>query len=193
MHFAICDDNYNEIKLIERYLLAEGDDVTVYESGETLLADYREKGLRYDILFMDLEMQGMDGFETIQTIYAIDDTALVIFVSSHHEYMSHCFACDPVWFIDKPVQQEMLEQALVHAKLRQERREYMYTFADSDQKLRLYAKEISYFEGQKHHIVIHLTDGTTRIMRKTMKALEQELRKDFCRIHGEYPKVCVNL
>lgn len=186
MHFAICDDNYNEIKLIERYLLAEGYDVAVYESGEALLADYRDKGLRYDVLFIDLEMQGMGGFETIQAIYAIDDTALVIFVSSHHEYMPHCFACDPVWFIDKPVKQEMLEQALAHAKLRLERRAYVYTFSDSDQKLRLYAKEILYFEGQKHQIIIHLADGTTRTMRKTMKALEQELRKDFCRIHDSY-------
>ena len=56
-------------------------EVDVYESGEELLVAYKKNEQRYDAVFIDMEMNGMNGFETAKAIRDIDDTALIAFVT----------------------------------------------------------------------------------------------------------------
>ena len=59
MYIAICDDQYDDVRQIENALLAQGYEVEVYETGESLLAAYEQQGLRFDALFLDLKLQTM--------------------------------------------------------------------------------------------------------------------------------------
>lgn len=187
MRTAICDDNRIEITGIEDYLLGQGDGVDFYESGEALLAAYEKQGLRYDVLFLDLELSGeMQGFDVANAVKAMDDKALVIFVTSHHQYVFDCFQCSPVWFLRKPVQPDELEQAYRHALHLLAQRRRTFTFSDSRQSLRLKSEDILYFESQSHNVRIHTTQGDAFSIRTTMKALEEQLGEGFCRIHAAY-------
>lgn len=187
MHIAICDDIYLEVKVIEDYLLSQGDTVNFYENGETLIRAYKEQGLRYDVLFLDLEMNGeKKGFKVANDIYAIDDTVLILFVTSHHQYVFESFKCNPVWFLCKPIDSSDLEAAYSHTKKLLAERQRTFTFMDSHQTVRLSCDDILYFEAQNHNILIRLKNGETYSIRFTMKELEQQLNDSFCRIHVSY-------
>lgn len=185
MDIALCDDLYEEVAVIESYLIAHGHHVDVYSSGEDLVAAY-QKGARYDAAFIDMEMNTLNGFDTANAIREIDDTVLVSFVTSHHDYFAECFECGPVWFLDKPVQVSYLERAVAKTEQMLSRHCRTYTFSDSHQSVRLRCDEILYFEAQAHNIIIHEKNGDTHTIRKTMKELVQELEAGFCRVHNSY-------
>ena len=187
MRTAICDDVYPEIKQIEDYLLNEGDTVDYYENGKTLLSAYESQGTRYDVIFLDMELDGeTKGFDIANAVKAIDDTVLIIFVTSYHQYVFECFQCDPVWFLRKPINGEELEKAYKHTKNLLAQRKWTFTFNDSHKTIRLRSDDILYFESQNHNIIIYTKNGNTYTIRNTMKELEKTLSDSFCRIHMSY-------
>ena len=186
MKIAICDDIYEEVKTIEDYLACQDVEVDYYPSGDILLSAYAV-GERYDALFLDLEMDGQtQGFLIANAVHAIDDTALVLFVTNHHQYIYECFKCSPVWFLRKPVDETELDHAWRHTLNLLVQRRQSFTFFNSHQRIRLRADEILCFESQNHDILIHTKDGTTYTFRGTMKALENQLSDSFCRVHASY-------
>lgn len=186
MIVAICDDNYTEVKGIEDYLNAHKIAVDIYDSGKSLVKAYQEKKVRYDAIFIDIEMDELDGFHAADTIYAIDDTVLIVFVTSHHEYIEEWFKFSGVWFLHKPVELENLEQALRHLKKIFEKRQQTFTFIDSHQSVRLRCDDILYFEAQSHNVIIHTKSGETYTIYKKLKEIEHELENKFCRVHDSY-------
>lgn len=186
MRIALCDDNYIQVKCIEDYLRAQKIDVDYYDSGEALVRAYRDGGQRYDAVFLDIEMQPVGGYETARTIFAIDDSVLIVFVTSHRQYVYESFKCSPVWFLCKPVEKDDLEKAYHHIKFLLSQHRQTFSFTDSHQNVRLRCDEILYFEAQDHDIIIHKKDGTTQSFRLTMKELEEQLSENFCRIHASY-------
>lgn len=186
MQIALCDDNYIQVKCIEDYLRAQKIDVDYYDSGEALVRAYRDGGQRYDAVFLDIEMQPVGGYETANIIYDIDDSVLIVFVTSHHQYIKSWFKFPSMWFLDKPVTEKALDEVLKKIIDRLSRYRRAFTFNDSHQKVRLLCEEILYCEAQDHDIIIHKKDGTTHTIRLTMKELVQQLGEDFCRVHASY-------
>lgn len=128
MYIAICDDQYDDVKQIENALLAQGYEVEVYETGESLLAAYEQQGLRFDALFLDLKLQTMEGFDLANAIYAIDDSVLMVFVTAYSQYVFDCFKCNPVWFLRKPINPNELNDALAHLAHRFKRQQRVFSF-----------------------------------------------------------------
>lgn len=186
MRCAICDDNIIEVKIIEERLKAEGITVDLYDSGKALADAYRDEGKRYDAVFLDIEMKGLDGFHTADTIYAIDDTVLIVFVTSHHEYVEEWFKFSGVWFLHKPVKPDDLDEALAHLKKLLAKRRQTYTFSDSRQSVRLRCEDILYFEAQGHSVIIHTKTGPDYTIYKNLKDIAQELAGTFCRVHDSF-------
>ena len=182
MYIAICDDQYDDVRQIENALLAQGYEVEVYETGESLLAAYEQQGLRFDALFLDLKLQTMEGFDLANAIYAIDDSVLVVFVTAYSQYVFECFKCNPVWFLRKPINSNELNDALAHLAHRFKRRQRVFSFKDSRHSVRLRYDEILYFEAKDHRIHIHTTADTTYTIRQPIKDLAEKLDTSFCRI-----------
>ena len=170
MYIAICDDQYDDVRQIENALLAQGYEVEVYETGESLLAAYEQQGLRFDALFLDLKLQTMEGFDLANAIYAIDDSVLVVFVTAYSQYVFECFKCNPVWFLRKPINSNELNDALAHLAHRFKRRQRVFSFKDSRHSVRLRYDEI------------HTTADTTYTIRQPIKDLAEKLDTSFCRI-----------
>ena len=67
MKIAICDDDRNAsdilLSILDDYP-GELEKIQVYESGEEFL----QAKERYDLLFLDIDMKGMDGIETARRI-----------------------------------------------------------------------------------------------------------------------------
>ncbi|MEJ2608757.1 MAG: response regulator [Candidatus Thiodiazotropha sp.] len=109
----ICDDSGMARKLMARALPDDWDvQVSFAEHGEEALASIR-KGLG-DILFLDLNMPVMDGYQTLEQIKNHDLPSMVIVVSGDVQPEAHkrVMSLGAISFIKKPTSTEVLTELL---------------------------------------------------------------------------------
>ena len=115
----MCDDDETAVsflrELIESYpkqkLNADG-----YSSGEDLL----RTGNIYDLIFLDIDMKGIDGIETARRIRIHDRKVKIVYVTSYKEYAGKAFSVHAFGYLLKPVKQEKIWKQIEDALLWQE-------------------------------------------------------------------------
>lgn len=103
---AICDDDINCADLIENYISEFKNvvaDCDVCSSGEELIQAYSANTERYEVVFLDMEMEQLTGIETAKHIRELDEHVIIVFITSHTEYMYESFKCTPFRFLIKPL------------------------------------------------------------------------------------------
>jgi two-component system LytT family response regulator len=101
-----------------RFLLASQDEVEVAgecRNGREVISALREN--QFDVLFLDIQMPGKDGFEVIEQIGAVHMPATV-FVTAHNRYAVHAFEVHALDYLTKPVEPERLRATLVRVRER---------------------------------------------------------------------------
>lgn len=111
----IIDDERLARNRVRRLLRSELDIVVVgeYASGRDFLAEV--DSLRPDLLFLDVQMPGLDGFETLA---ALPPGAIpfVVFVTAFDQYAVRAFDAFAVDYLLKPYAPERFEKAVGRAK-----------------------------------------------------------------------------
>lgn len=79
----LVDDENDFTEPLSFWLKSKGYTVTVFSSGETAISVVKENAP--NIIFLDLNMPGMDGVETLKNIREFDKSVPVIMVSAHVE------------------------------------------------------------------------------------------------------------
>lgn len=87
------------------------------EDGATALAAIAEA--RPDVLFLDIRMPGLDGFELLSRI-APQDLPMIVFVSAYDRFALRAFAVSALDFLLKPVHPERLRETLARIRSRRE-------------------------------------------------------------------------
>ncbi len=111
----IIDDEKPTLAMFELFLEAYGFQVLTAEKGEQGIALFKAEAP--SIVFTDIKMPGMDGFEVLKQIKAISPGAVVIVITGHgdrelEKKALHLHATD---IIHKPIQKEALDRALEKA------------------------------------------------------------------------------
>jgi two-component system, LytTR family, response regulator len=75
------------------------------------------KNSRFDVLFLDIQMPGRDGFEVIEQIGPAH-MPVTVFVTAHNEYAVQAFEVHALDYLTKPVEPERLRATLVRVKER---------------------------------------------------------------------------
>ena len=105
IRIAVCDDNKAFSDLISRLLTGVTESkgieaaVTSYNSGRELIRDHGEKP--YDVLFLDIDMPEINGFEVARSIRADSTRAFIIFVTAKTGLVYESFDYQPFGFICK--------------------------------------------------------------------------------------------
>jgi DNA-binding LytR/AlgR family response regulator len=97
-----------------RELLAELPEVEVAgeaENGLQAVEMIRER--KPDVVILDIQMPGMDGFEVVE---ALPDVPLVIFATAFDEYAIKAFEVNSVDYLLKPISRERLAEAIERAR-----------------------------------------------------------------------------
>lgn len=181
MKIAICDDEPLYCEAMETMLGDHGIEPDVYHSGEDLLHACLEQGQRYDGVFLDMEMDGLNGFETANALHAHDPHLQIVFVTSHEKYMIDSFRCDPLRFIIKnqhgePVPRDRFAEALeAICAVTAVKRQAIHLTVDRGDEVLLYDDEIAYCESVGRDILFYCTDGQTYSWRGTMAQLLDKL------------------
>lgn len=186
---AICDDNRLHSNQIEEQLEAfqstEGItlSVDIYEDPQRLLTHYQPGS--YQLLLLDIEMPALSGLELAQAIRQQDPNVLILFLTSHIDFMPQVFQVETFDFLVKPVDQQKLFSSLRRAIQRLLQQEKRISFTSQHQQYALPSQEIFYIEKDGRTALLHTS---TRIypVRKSIKELRQDLPDDFVQIHNSY-------
>nr|WP_276533532.1 LytTR family DNA-binding domain-containing protein [Pseudoxanthomonas mexicana] len=118
MRAIVVDDEPLARRGLEIRLAAHADVQIVgyYGDGASAIGGLREH--RPDLMFLDVQMPGMDGFQTLRAIPA-NEMPLVVFVTAYDHYAIRAFEASATDYLLKPVEDSRLAQAL--ARVRQAR------------------------------------------------------------------------
>lgn len=114
----IVDDEPLARRGLEIRLAAHPDVEIVGQYGDGASAVAALRDHRPDLMFLDVQMPGMDGFQTLRTIPA-SEMPLVVFVTAYDHYAIRAFEASATDYLLKPVEESRLAQAL--ARVRQAR------------------------------------------------------------------------
>jgi two-component system LytT family response regulator len=95
-----------------RLLLSEDSDIEVVAecaNGRETIAALREH--RADVLFLDIQMPGTDGFQVIDQV-GVSQMPVVVFITAHNHYAVQAFEVEALDYLTKPVETERLRQTL---------------------------------------------------------------------------------
>ena len=157
---------------------------------------------RPDLLFLDVQMPKLDGFEVLELI---DPGPVVIFVTAYDQYAMRAFDAHAVDYLLKPFSRERFETALERARLRlgehSPRPDLAAARAPDERPQRIVVKDgprvhvipiekLDYVEAQDDYISLH-SGGKSYLKQQPIASLEALLDPArFVRIHRS---VIVNL
>ncbi|GJM17429.1 MAG: DNA-binding response regulator [Thermodesulfobacteriota bacterium] len=201
----IIDDNPLNIEILGDLLKENHLDIVVSgtaQNGQTAIE--KIQSLKPDLIFLDVEMPDMNGFEVLASLKRIDFQ--VIFVTAFSQYAIQAIRFNALDYIVKPINPEELNQSLKRFRskgqeqvqkqqiklalenLKQENVQDQVLFLPTQEggiKMRL--KNIVKIEGDRNYSTFHLANGKTKISSKTLGHFEDILQgKIFFRCHRSF-------
>lgn len=107
---AVCDDDNNVVEIVKNSLLqyqVSGNyqfDIHCFSCGEDLL----KSKLIYDIIFLDIEMDGIDGIKTARHIRRTNGKTKIVYITTHSECALRSYSVHPFDFVVKPISCERI-------------------------------------------------------------------------------------
>ena len=158
-----------------------------YLSGDELIAS----GCEPDILFLDIQMPGMDGMETARILRQKNEKMVLIFVTAVEEYVFQAFDVAAFHYLVKPFSDEKFEEVVKRAVRSIEK----YSENQSDEKymmvqsggshMKVFLKDIVYAEVYNRKVIIHTRDTNIEYYGK-LQELSEIVGADFFRTHRAY-------
>ena len=179
---AVCDDEPIFIDRIRHILL--DCEIQGFTDSRRLL-EAVENGERYDVIFLDILMPGLDGIGLAREIRETDKDVIIIFVTSRLEFMQTGYEVRAFRYLLK----EQLEDGLpviwadVEKELADRKDEY-FVFEFNRQTYRYACREILYFESNLRRIILHAKSGTA-VLYGGLDEIEAA-HPSFVRIHKSY-------
>lgn len=122
--------------------------------------DYIRATERYDIVFMDIRMEKLDGLDAAHLMRKINKEACLIFVTNMAQFAIKGYEVDALDFIVKPASMASINYVLDKAMKRlQESSHTVFSLKTSEGLISLSANEITYVEVFDHNLVYHTTRG----------------------------------
>ena len=201
----IVDDEFPARKKIRTFLKEEAGIAALIEAANGHEAVKQIQEGKPDLVFLDIQMPGMNGFEMIETV-GVENMPAVVFVTAYDQYAIEAFEVQAVDYLLKPFDQERFKKSLDRARRRiQLKNENAVVFKNllgevNQEKKHLKrmlvnlgsrfffvkTNEIVFIEAEEKYAKLH-TEKENYLIRETMNNLEQRLDPEkFARVHRSY-------
>lgn len=192
----IVDDERPARTKVRRFVSADPDVVQIFEAPDGVRAVDVIREESPDLVFLDVQMPGLDGFGVVEALGA-DALPHVVFVTAFDDYAVRAFDVHAVDYVMKPFDAERLGRALARAKaaiashkngedaarverlltdLRRERPERLERLLvqGADRSMLLPLSRVDRLESSRNYVVLHAGRESFRV-RSTLDRLEQRL------------------
>ena len=207
MRALIVDDEPLGVKGVRTLLADEPDVEIVGECFDGAAAVRAIRELRPDLVFLDVQMPGLDGFEVLEELTE-PEMPLIIFVTAFDQYSLQAFAVHALDYLLKPLSRPRFKEAMQQARATLEGKEHRavnrrllalleeveqrrqsldrFVVRTADRILFLKSEEVEAIEATGNYM--HLFRGRESFMiRETMATLEQRLNPArFLRTHRSW-------
>jgi DNA-binding LytR/AlgR family response regulator len=110
----VDDEPASRLRL--RRLLTERSRIEILgEAADGIKAVEQIEALHPDLVFLDVQMPGLDGFEVLRAISASAPLPLIIFITAFDEHALRAFQARALAYLLKPIELELLDSALERA------------------------------------------------------------------------------
>lgn len=189
-NIAICDDEQDFVteldEMIQRYVRETGIEIrtTTFKNGQELIGSDK---IELDLIFLDIQMDIMNGLEVAKRIREKDEKVSIIFLTSLAKYALAGYEYRAENYIIKPI---------TYVRLKNEMDKWLRNYKRNDKKYilvhngegqhRVNLNTLKYLETYNRNVKLH-TDKGEIISYKKMREFETELvEAHFLRCHSSY-------
>lgn len=193
LEIAICDDSVIVSSDIESKLqrlakkFAIDIEIDIFYDGNALVKHICN-GNRYDLIYLDIEMQGKNGVDAAREIRVFDKKALIIYVTNYESFAKEAFEVSAFRFITKPINVNKFEKYFIDAKEEIIKNPRYFRYQHNKIPYRVPIDEIMYFQSDKR-ITYIITNHDSRKCYGKINDIEKKLLEVnilFYRVHQSF-------
>ena len=151
-------------------------DIHEFSSGFSFIGQYVPG---FDIVFMDIDMPGMNGTDTARALRKMDTNVVLIFVTNMAQYAISGYEVDALDFVLKPINKYSFALKVKRAVARTTKRTDDCIIIKTDAGLRRERiTAIKYLEMDGHYVIYHTTSGNYAEY-STLKDAEAKINRPY--------------
>jgi DNA-binding LytR/AlgR family response regulator len=183
MRIAICDDDQNDAAVIQDYIGRYDAELScdVFQSALELMNAHHKEF--YDLMFLDIEMKPLNGFDAARLMADNKEKPLIVFVTNSSKYTIQGYEVAFRYLI-KPITYEQLETVLKASMEQVVPKKVMIEV--NGKNIMVSTKDIFYFEVFDHNVRVR-ANSSVYDYRESLKNIEDMLSGgNFVRPHNSY-------
>lgn len=195
VNIYLCEDNKEVMKLynnlLEKIALENNVEINIetFLSGENLLFEIEEKINDVDIIYLDIEMDGINGIETADKLRKLGYKSEIIFLTSCREYVFEAFDSNPLNYILKQGEdKEKFKETFLKAVAKTgEKNKSSVIYKNGGEAIKLQIDDISYFEVINRVVYVHYGKEEQFKFYSSISDVEESVSKyKFKRVHRSF-------
>ena len=169
MKIALCEDDNVQAELFGRLLdriaqrLNMNVELDIYNSAEDLKIEFDKEpelyNRKYEVYFLDIELGEDSGIELADYIKSMYKDAVIVFITSHTDYMQNAFDLHAYNYIVKPASDERLSKILKDIHEMYETDTGKFTFKAGKEIYAIPYSDIIYIQSDKRYLNIGTVEG----------------------------------
>lgn len=177
MRIALVDDDSHFLQsarvICQEFCWEHGKSCQIdsFPSGEAFLQQFHP-GL-YDLIFLDIYMDGMDGIAAASEIRQIDHKVKLVFMTSSSEFMPEAFSFHSFDYLVKPLEKNRLIQVLTDV-MELDAAAPFVDLVSGRQTYSVFLNDIVYVVTDAHYLEIKLTEGQILRCRMTISEFRNQ-------------------
>lgn len=193
----LVEDEPIALQKLKILLTDFNDKITIIGTAENgLEAVEKINSLRPDLIFLDIQMPGLTGFQVLEKL---DFLPLIIFTTAYDEYALRAFESNTIDYLLKPISKAKLQKAINKLQTLQDNSKWQNMIKKMltdiakpvfrrlavhlpDRMIFIEPEEIRFFQADNKYTEVHLFQKKY-LLSKTLNELEKELSANFVRLH----------
>lgn len=190
MRIAVIEDEKVHRDLMLSYLEKwsgehREDEVDSFETAESFWFAYEENKC-FDILFVDIQMPGMNGMELAKRIREKDRDIVIVFTTGITDYLEEGYEVEALHYLIKPLNEEKVRLCLEKARNRKQTLNYL-TLHTEGETLKIREESVNYAEARGHGCILGMAGDGELAVKESLSELESLLgESSFVKCHRSY-------